>query len=109
MYSFISAASYIIRTFFLPNPFDCFGAQAFWINMFAGAIMYPLAYALTGTIYRRGDGAAIGSALYFLFYFLIHSILMLLGKFSFAWWSIALLIIALVLFKITIDKLFRYN
>ena len=109
MYKIISTASYIIRTFCLENPFECFGVYGFLINIIAGMIMYPISYRVVGTIYSSGDCPALGSLMYLGVYFAIHCALMFLGKFSFAWWSIALLIIALVLFKITIDKLFRYN
>ena len=109
MYKIISTASYIIRTFCLENPFECFGVYGFWINIIVGMIMYPISYWIVGTIYNSGDCPPLGSAMYFAVYFAIHCVLMFLGKFSFAWWSIALIIIIPILLKFTIDKLFFYN
>ena len=106
MYSIVYTASYIIRTFMLPNPFECFGVYAFWINLIAGGPIHMLTYNLVGTVYNRGECPPLGCVLYLTVYFIINRVLLILGKFSFAWWSILALVAILVALKYAADKIF---
>ena len=106
MYKIISGLSIIIRVFYLPNPFECFGTQAFIINAIAEPFIHALAFGLTGTIYTRGSAPAVGSAIYLLFYIVIVSVLAFLGKFSFAWWNMLATAMIFMTLKYITDKLF---
>lgn len=92
MYRLITVASILVRQFCLPNPFECFGNMAILYNWIAGVALTPIAYALVGLIYNRGEAPAWGSFLYLLTYAGLTGILWVLGQFSFAWWCIAIVI-----------------
>ena len=95
--------SLLVRQFYLPNPFECFGAKGLIYNWGAGLILAPLAYALVGLVYRSGDAPALGSFLYLVTYAILTGILWVLGQFSFAWWAVtamaAVIIGILILFS----------
>lgn len=97
LYCIITAASVIIRQFFLPNPFECFGESAALINWIAEPIMQVLAYAIVGLFYVKGSAPALGSLAYLVTYAATVGFLWLCGLFSFAWWWVALMVIALIL------------
>lgn len=48
LYGIIALASAIIRQFFLPNPFECFGNYAFIINLIVEPFIHFLSYNLVG-------------------------------------------------------------
>lgn len=94
-YGIITLISVIVRQFFLPNPFECFGDNALFINLVAEPIIHLMAYGIVGIIYRKGSAPVLGSLLYLFVYALITGLLWILGIFSFAWWWI--LIVAIVI------------
>lgn len=96
MYGLMATVSLFVRQFFLPNPFECFGDMAILYNWIAGFILAPLAYALVGLIYRRGEAPALGSFLYLVAYAGLTGILWVLGKFAFAWWAIVGLVVVII-------------
>lgn len=96
LYPIIAVGSLIIRNFYLPNPFECFGDYAIIINWIAEPIIHTLAFGLVGLIYIHGSAPALGSILYLITYSLITGILLLMNIFSFAWWWIAIIVIAIV-------------
>ena len=59
LYGVISVISIIVRQFFLPNPFDCFGDKAVLINWIVEPILHLIAYGLVGLVYCRGSFPAI--------------------------------------------------
>lgn len=94
MYKLISLLSYIIRQFFLPNPFsNLFNNQgtADIVNYIFGGILVPLSYLLTGTWYH-GGAPAIGS-FGFLFNYLI-----LTGVFLLITYCIKIIWLVIVIF-----------
>ena len=95
LYGLFSLISVIVRQFFLPNPFDCFGYNAVLINWIAEPILQVIAYALVGLVYCRGSFPALGSILYLITYAALVGILWLMGIFTFAWWWVAIIIVAL--------------
>lgn len=94
LYGVISGISVLIRQFVLPNPFECFGNEAFVINLIAEPIIQVVAYFLVGLVYQKGSNPSLGSLLFLLTYALIVGILWVLGIFKFAWWWILILTIA---------------
>lgn len=68
MYPLLSIAGFVIRQFFLPNPFAPIGASADGINLLFSGLLVPISYAMTGMIYQKGSEPAIGSILFFLVY-----------------------------------------
>lgn len=97
LYGIITVASVIIRQFFLPNPCECFGERAALINWIAEPIMQVLAYAIVGLFYVKGSAPALGSLAYLAIYAAMVGFLWLCGLFSFAWWWVALMVIAMIL------------
>ncbi len=72
MYAFISLIGLIIRQYLLPNPFEALWSnEAVVINWIFGILLVPITYAIVGCFYKRGDGAALGSFLFTIFYVLI--------------------------------------
>lgn len=96
MYGLMASISLLVRQFLLPNPFECFGDMAILYNWLAGLALTPIAYALVGLIYRRGEAPALGSFLFLLTYAGLTGILWVLGQFSFAWWAIVGAIVVII-------------
>ena len=108
LYAIMAGISLIIRQFFLPNPFECFGDSALLINWIAEPIMYIVARALVGVVYRKGECPPLGSFLYLLAYATINGILALMGVFSFAWWWVTIIVAAMVGIGLLLAKLGRW-
>lgn len=96
MYGLMAGISVIVRQFYLPNPFECFGDSAILINWIAEPIMQVVTYGLVGLVYHKGEAPALGSFLYLLTYAILTGILWVLGQFSFAWWAIAGMIVIII-------------
>lgn len=94
LYGIMTVISVVVRQFFLPNPFECFGDKAIIINWIAEPIIQVLAYAIVGLFYVKGSAPAFGSLLYLITYALIVGLLWLLGVFSFAWWWVLIIVVA---------------
>ena len=96
MYKLMATLSVIVRQFYLPNPFECFGDMAVIYNLIAGVILSPIAFAIVGTFYRSGDFPALGSLCYLATYAALTGILCIMGIFSFAWWWILLVVTVII-------------
>lgn len=105
MYKLMAVISVIVRQFYLPNPFECFGDMAFIYNWIAEPFVHITAFALVGTVYRSGSAPALGSILYLITYCIVTGVLWVLGQFSFAWWSIFIMIILIILSYLLIRKI----
>ena len=95
-YWIVVTASTIIRQFYLPNPFECFGDYADLINLIAEGPLHLLTFALVGLVYTRSSCPPLGSFLYLVAYSSIVGILYLCGIYSFAQWWVAFLIILFI-------------
>ena len=96
IYALMTVISVLIRQFALPNPFECFGESADLINWIAEPIMHTVAYGIVGLFYARGSAPLIGSIAYLFTYALLTGVLWVMGIFSFAWWWVLILVIALI-------------
>ena len=94
LYVIITIISVIVRQFFLPNPFECFGDIALLINWIAEPIIQVVAYRVVGMFYDKGSAPVIGSLLYMITYALIIGLLWMLGIFSFALWWVLIIVVA---------------
>ena len=108
IYGLIAIVSTVIRQFYLPNPFECFGDSAVLYNSIAGVLIHPVAFLLVGTVYRSGDCPPLGSFLYLLAYAAITGVLALMGIFSFAWWWVLIIVMAMIAVGIFLAKLGRW-
>ena len=108
LYAIIAAISVIVRQFFLPNPFECFGDSAIVINWIAEPIIHLAAYWLAGTVYRKGSFPALGSFLYLVAYAAITGVLALMGIFSFAWWWVLIIVVAMIGIGVLLAKVWRW-
>ena len=88
--------SVVIRQFFLPNPFECFGDNAAVINWIAAGIIHVVAWGIVNLNYVKGSAPTIGSLLYLITYAIITGILCVMGIFSFAWWWVMIVSISVI-------------
>ena len=96
LYFLITAISILVRQIVLPNPFECFGDKAFFINCIAEPFIIVVSYLLVGLVYKKGSAPAIGSILFLVTYMVIIGILWILGLFKFAWWWSLILVISFI-------------
>ena len=100
MYKLICFLSYIIRQFFLPNPFsNLFNNQgtADIVNYIFGGVLVPLTYLLTGSWYHGGAGI-IGSIGFFINYLVLTGIFLLITYFiKIIWLAIVVFIIVYII------------
>ena len=96
LYPLVTIISLVVRQYYLPNPFDCFGEQAAFLNIIAEPIIIALAYVLVGCVYKKASNPALGSILFLITYAILVGVLRLFGIFHFAWWWIALVVIAFI-------------
>ena len=108
MYKLMALISTLVRQFCLPNPFECFGDGAFFINLIAEPVIHALAFALVGLVYHRGEFPALGSFLYLLAYAAITGILAIMGIFSFAKWWVLTVVVALILIGFGLARIWRW-
>ena len=108
LYGIMAAISIIVRQFYLPNPFECFGDMAIVINWIAEPIIHVAAYLLVSTIYTKGSFPALGSFLYLIAYAAITGILALMGIFSFAWWWVLIIVAAMIGIGVLLAKIGRW-
>ena len=110
MYKIISLMSYIIRQFFVPNPFTNLfksSSMAEFINYIFGGVLVSLAHFLTGTWYD-GKEPAIGSLGFFCNYIVLTYVFLFITKYVTNLYAIAVLyIIAYISLCIVESKLFR--
>ena len=93
LYGLASGLSIFVRQFVLPNPFDCFGNKAWFINLVAEPVIQVVSYLLVGLVYKKGSMPLLGSFLFLLTYAALTGFLWLLGLFQFTWWWILLMIV----------------
>ena len=108
LYALMTIISTLVRQFALPNPFECFGDTAWLYNLIAEPIIHVVALALVGLIYRKGEFPALGSFLYLVAYAAITGILALMGVFSFAWWWVLIIVVAMIGIGVLLAKIGRW-
>ena len=110
----MSAISYLIRQFILPNPFINLVEdinKATIINWIFGFIFIPLAFILTGTLYASGrDEKWMGSFMFLVNYFVLTEIFRFITKFiANIYWSIGIFVIICVVLYVLGSKLVSKN
>lgn len=93
IYKLIKISSFVIRQYFLPNPFEIFKHGDIY-NWVASGILVPITFFMVGFVYDSGSAPFIGSLLFFAFYLLNTYVLILCSVFSFS--TIACIIIGIV-------------
>ena len=68
MYKIIAIVGFIIRQFFLPNPFAPFGVWGEVYNLLASIVIGFLSYITVGLFYEKGSFPFLGSILYTITY-----------------------------------------
>jgi hypothetical protein len=91
----MTVISTLIRQFCLPNPFECFGDSSILINWIAEPIIHVVAYVIVGTFYARGSAPFFGSLFYLITYAMVVGVLWMFGIFSFAWWWVLIIVVAI--------------
>ena len=113
MYKIVKYLSFLIRQFFLPNPFiNIFNATtAEIINVMVGGIFIPLAYILTGTWYISSKETAWIGSIGFLINYAILTLLLLLISYLIEniYLIVIVYMVAYVLLCIIEHKLFNKN
>jgi ABC-type multidrug transport system permease subunit len=108
LYKLIAVIFFIIRQFYIPNPFDALGdgytlyvnqipfiIPPLLLNMMAEPIIQVITYNIVGFYYRRGSNPFLGSVLYMIFYCIHIFILWILSLVRF---NIGISIIAIVVY-----------
>lgn len=95
MYKIMVVISLLIRTFCLPDPFECFGDYAILINLVVEAPVHLFVYKLVGTVYSKGSFPLWGAILYLVVYCAVIGVLYLMSIFCFAWWWVLIILIVL--------------
>ncbi len=101
LYNIVAAISFIIRQFFLPNPFS--GDYAILLNWVVGIAITALAYFLVGQVYEKGSMPWFGSLLFLICYSILTGLLYLLVS----WWWIILIVVSMIIAIIIIVKIIR--
>ena len=68
LYGIIAIAGFIIRQYFLPNPFAPIGVYGELINLAASGVIGLLAYIIVGLFYEKGSIPFLGSLMYLVVY-----------------------------------------
>lgn len=91
MYGIITAASWIIRTFLLPNPFigTLYPDVYNWI---ASSVLPIITFLIVGIFYEKRSFPVLGSFLFLFFYFVHNGLIELAGYFDFSKLSIYIII-----------------
>lgn len=97
MYKIFAIASAIIRTQYLPNPFESL-KYGYIINLLVEPFLHLLTYSVVGLYYTRGSFPVFGSFLYLLFYVIHAFLIYLMGIFD--WNIIAIVAIFIIYFLI---------
>ena len=118
MYKFIAALSVIIRTFYLPNPFEAVGDIAIpfmgtaiaippiVINYLAAPILHVITYGVVGLYYtRHKNSPTFGSFLYLVFFCIHVGLLYLMAQLGFAAWAVVLILIVYAMAHIGFNAL----
>lgn len=108
LYKLIAVFFFIIRQFYIPNPFDALGdgctlyitqipfiIPPSLLNILAEPFIQAITYSIVGLYYRRGSNPFLGSVLYMIFYFIHIFILWILSLVRF---NIGISIIAIVVY-----------
>lgn len=107
MRAIVALISLFVRQCCLPNPFECFGNNGVVINLAVEPVMHFVAFSFVGTVYQRGESPILGSILYLVAYMAIIGVLKLMGLFSFAWWWVSIIAIAVVAVWVLLIKFRR--
>lgn len=111
MYKIIKIISYLIRQFWLPNPFsNMFEPNiAEIVNWYVGSVFVLLAYILTGIRYESEEGCYwLGSLGFLVNYAILTGLLLLIGKLtSVLWLIIVIFLIVYILLCVLEYKLFN--
>ena len=92
LYNIVATISFIIRQFFLPNPFVGFD-YAVLLNLIVGTAIAALSYFLVGQVYEKGSIPWFGSLLFLICYSILTILLYLLVS----WWWIILIVVAIII------------
>lgn len=85
MYGIMALISYVVRQFYLPNPYITYFASGYegFADIFniivGGAILHFFAYTITGIYYTKGTNAFIGSISYLFWYIICGAIISFIG------------------------------
>lgn len=104
MYKLMMIVSYLIRQFYLPNPFESMGHQIsipigmfelqippILLNMLVEPVIYAFTFMIVGIYYEKRSMPALGSFLYLMFYAIHVGVLLLMAMFNFSVMAVILI------------------
>lgn len=94
MYKLFAIISAIIRTQYLPNPFETL-KYGYIINLIVEPLLHLFTYKVVGLYYAKGSMPALGSFLYLVVYIIHVGLLFLMGVFQ---WNIIAIISIFILY-----------
>ena len=109
IYAFLSMVFWLIRQFYMPNPFEVLGdgvtivlyevpilLTPYILNWLAGLVLPFFTFGVTGLYYISRSNPALGSVLYMGFFCVHVGILHLMSSIYPLYWLIVLIILAYV-------------
>lgn len=115
IYKVFAFISFLVRSYVMPNPFDCLQGRTIEINgvelpvipevinILIEPILGGITYFVVGFYYSRSSGKpVIGSILYLIFYCIHAALLFVIFHFNFSALSISLVIVFCVFLHILI-------
>lgn len=105
LYKFIATISTFLRVFVVPNPFLEL-ELGLGYNILAEPLLHIITFSIVGSYYRKGiESPAVGSILYLFFYWVHTGLLMLMGHFAWNKVIIAIIVIAYLGVHIVINRI----
>lgn len=122
MYKLMFIFSFIIRQYFIANPFEALGdgltvnigesstlLSPWMLNIIAEPFIHLATYGIVGFYYERGEEPLVGSILYLIFYCVHIFLLWLTSLTGFAMWAIVLIVIIYVGLHIALFRLKNFD
>lgn len=113
MYKLMRIISFLIRQYYIPNPFEALGNELIvdiWdasllltptmLNWIAGLFLPGLTYVIVGMYYEERSNPRLGCLLYLVFFAIHNFVLQLMSNNGFSNWSVGLILIAYVILHI---------
>lgn len=95
IYKVVKAISILLRLLVIPSPFVDTG-YGFIYNLIAEPLLHSITFVIAGLYYKKGiNDPAVGSALYLFFYWLHTGLILIMGHFD---WNKAIVALILIIY-----------
>ncbi len=109
IYIIIAFVGFMIRQFWLPNPFAPFGTYAELINLIVSGFLAIISYATVGTVYERNSIPFLGSILYLMVYCIYSAELWIAFRFYPNIFWVIIVLMLMIIGDALVIKMIRKN